>query len=346
MWWRNAVIYEIYVRSFADANGDGVGDLPGVVGHLDYLSWLGVDAIWLTPIMSSPGADHGYDVYDYCDVDPLLGTLSDVDRLVREADRRGIKVLLDLVPNHTSDQHPWFRDPVLRERYYVWSDQPNNWVGTFQQLMWTRDAASGRYYLHSYLPEQPDLNWWDDGVRAEFDRILRFWFDRGIAGFRIDACYIIVKDRHLRDNPAAGPDDHLWDRNRGQCPVWNAHRPEVHEVLRRWRAVATEYQPERLLMGAVRPRHAVEHPVSRRRRGTRGLCGDRRPGTCPGPATEPQRLPHAAPGDAEGGCAHRAPGLPLLLRRGCPRLLGRHLSQWPGCLDRDGRDRVRRLLGW
>jgi alpha-glucosidase len=252
MWWENAVIYEIYVRSFADGNGDGVGDLPGVIAHLDYLAWLGVDAIWLTPIMRSPGVDNGYDVCDYRAVDPLLGTMGDVDRLVEAAGRRGIKVLLDLVPNHTSDQHPWFRDSRLRERYYVWSDRPNNWIGTFQQPMWTRDpAGTGRYYLHSYLPEQPDLNWWDDDVRAEFDDILRFWFDRGIAGFRIDACYIIVKDRHLRDNPPAGVSDHLWDRNRGQCPVWNAHQPQVHDVLRRWRAIAAEYRPERLLMGAT-----------------------------------------------------------------------------------------------
>lgn len=251
MWWRNAVIYEIYVRSFADGNGDGVGDIPGVIAHLDYLVWLGVDAIWLTPIMRSPGADHGYDVSDYRDVDPQLGTVDDVDRLVGEAGRRGIKVLLDLVANHTSRQHPWFRDPRRRERYYVWADRPNNWIGTFQQPMWTRDPEADRFYLHSYLPEQPDLNWWDDDVRAEFDDILRFWFDRGISGFRIDACYIIIKDRYLRDNPPAGPADHLWDRNRGQRPVWNAHRPEVHDVLRRWRRIAAEYDPERLLMGAT-----------------------------------------------------------------------------------------------
>ncbi|MFE0021162.1 alpha-amylase family glycosyl hydrolase [Amycolatopsis sp. NPDC059021] len=251
MWWRNAVIYEIYVRSFADSNGDGIGDIPGIVGRLDYLSWLGVDAVWLTPIMTSPGHDLGYDVSGYLDVDPVLGTLADVDRLVAEAADRGIRVLLDLVPNHTSIEHPWFRDPETRKRYYVWSDRPNNWLSTFHIPSWTFHEQEGRYYLHSYLPEQPDLNWWHPEVRDHFDEILGFWFDRGIAGFRIDACYAIVKDQLLRDNPPAGPADHPWDRNRGQRPVRSAHQPQVHDVLRRWRLVAEKYDPCRLLMGAT-----------------------------------------------------------------------------------------------
>lgn len=250
-WWANATIYEVYVRSFADSDGDGIGDIPGIIGRLDYLAWLGVDAIWLTPIMPSPGNDHGYDVTDYLDVDPLLGTLADVDQLVDEARNRQIRVLMDLVPNHTSREHAWFKDPATKHRYYVWTEEPNNWVGTFQIPSWTFDPGEQQFYLHSYLPEQPDLNWWDDGVRAEFDDILRFWFDRGIAGFRIDACYIIVKDRLLRDNPPVGPQDHPWDRNRGQRPLWSAHQPEVHDILRRWRSIASCYEPERLLLGAT-----------------------------------------------------------------------------------------------
>jgi alpha-glucosidase len=251
MWWHNAVIYEIYVRSFADSNGDGIGDLPGVISRLDYLEWLGVDAVWLTPIMVSSNLDYGYDIADYLDVDPTLGTLADVDALIEEAGGRGIKIMLDLVPNHTSVEHPWFCDPQKRRRYYVWSDRPNNWVSTFHIPSWTYDEQEGLYYLHSYLPAQPDLNWWNEEVRAEFDHILRYWFDRGVAGFRIDACYIIVKDRLLRDNPPAGPHEHPWDRNRGQRPVWSAHQPEVHNVLRRWRKIAEEYAPTRLLMGAT-----------------------------------------------------------------------------------------------
>jgi len=251
MWWHNAVIYESYVRSFADSDGDGIGDIPGVISRLDYLEWLGIDAIWLTPIMKSPGRDQGYDIAGYLDVDPVLGTLADVDRLISEAERRGIRVLLDLVPNHTSIDHPWFGDSRTRRDYYVWSDQPNNWVSTFHIPSWTYDDREGRYYLHSYLPEQPDLNWWNEEVREHFDHILRYWFSRGVAGFRIDACYIIVKDRLLRDNPPAGPRDHLWDRNRGQRPVWSAYQPEVHDVLRRWRKICEEFAPPRLLMGAT-----------------------------------------------------------------------------------------------
>ncbi|KRV49579.1 hypothetical protein AQ490_19855 [Wenjunlia vitaminophila] len=250
-WWRNAVIYQIYPRSFTDSNGDGIGDIAGIISRLDYLEWLGVDAVWCTPLTVSPNRDYGYDVADYTAIDPAFGTLEDFDRLVAEAERRGIRVVLDLVPNHTSRQHPWFRDERTKREYYVWADQPNNWMSSLHVPAWTFDPEMGRYYLHSYLPDQPDLDWWNEDVRAEFDDILRFWFDRGVAGFRIDACYVIVKDRLLRDNPPAGRDDHMWDRNRGQRPVHSAHQPEVHEVLRRWRRIGDEYDPPRLLMGAT-----------------------------------------------------------------------------------------------
>lgn len=247
-WWHDAVIYQVYVRSFQDSNGDGVGDLPGLIERLDHLAWLGVDAVWCSPITPSPDADWGYDVSDYTSVQPVFGTLADADRLIAEAGRRGIRVLLDIVPNHTSNQHPWFHDPT-RRNWYVWADRPNNWLSAFGGPAWTLDPTQGRYYLHNFLAEQPDLNWWNQAVREEFDRILRFWFDRGVAGFRIDVAAGIVKDRELRDNPPPGPNDHPYFHRRGQVPLYTRNRPEVHDVLRRWHAVAHEYDPPRVFLG-------------------------------------------------------------------------------------------------
>jgi alpha-glucosidase len=261
-WWGNAVIYHVYLRSFLDSDGDGIGDLPGLISRLDYLEWLGVDVIWCSPVFRSANLDHGYDVTDYCDVDPSLGTLADVDALVAAAARRNIRVILDLVPNHTSNRHPWFLNPRTKRDWYVWTDRPNNWMSSFGIPTWTFDDDAGLYYLHSFSRDQPDLNWWNEDVRREFDRILRFWFDRGIAGFRLDACYMIVKDKQLRDNPVATERDHPWDINRGQRPVYNAHRPELHGILRRWRRIAEEYDPPRLLLGATwvpDPRDLVDY---------------------------------------------------------------------------------------
>jgi alpha-glucosidase len=259
-WWRDAVIYQVYVRSFADSNGDGVGDIAGLIDHLDHLEWLGMDAVWCSPISVSPNADWGYDVTDYCAVDPALGTLDDVDRLVREAEQRGIRVVLDLVPNHTSIEHPWFVDArksrtAPHRDWYVWADPapdggpPNNWLSSFVGSAWTLDPLTGQYYLHNFLAEQADLNWWNDDVRAEFDRILRFWFDRGIAGFRIDVAHMIVKDALLRDNPPTDEHDHWMDQLRGQRQVYNACQPATHDVFRRWRQIANGYDPPRLLLG-------------------------------------------------------------------------------------------------
>jgi alpha-glucosidase len=248
-WWRDGVLYQIYPRSFADSNGDGVGDLRGIVSRLDHLEWLGIDGIWLNPTMPSPNDDWGYDVSDYVGVHPDLGTLEDMDALIAEADRRSIRVLLDLVPNHTSDHHPWFRDALAGGRYrdfYVWTDEPNNWLSNFGGSAWTFDEASGEYYLNNFLPTQPDLNWWNEDVRRAFDDVLRFWYDRGVAGFRIDVCHAIVKDRELRDDPAATPDDHPKVRERGTRQVFSMNRPEVHDVLKRWRRVSS---PDRILVG-------------------------------------------------------------------------------------------------
>ena len=247
-WWRGGVLYQIYVRSFADSDGDGVGDLAGIRSRLDYLEWLGVDGLWLSPVTVSPDDDFGYDVSDYCDVQPVLGGLAELDRLVADAGERGIRVLLDIVPNHSSDRHPWFvearssRDSPTRN-WYVWVDRkpdgslPNNWVSAFGGPAWSLDESTGQYYLHHFLPSQPDLNWWEEGVRDAFDEILRFWFDRGIAGFRIDVAHGLVKDRELRDNP---PDD-PWANN--------MDRPEVHDVYRRWRRIADGYESRPIFLG-------------------------------------------------------------------------------------------------
>jgi alpha-glucosidase len=259
-WWRHAVVYQVYSRSFQDSDGDGIGDLDGIAGRLGHLRWLGVDAIWLTPITASPDDDLGYDVSDYLAVHPALGDLAAADRLLAEARRLGVRVLLDVVPNHTSDCHPWFVDSRSSRRaahrgWYVWADPrpdgspPNNWTSVFGGSAWQPDAATGQSYLHQFLPNQPDLNWWTPAVRDEFERILRFWFGRGVAGFRIDSANRVIKDRRLRDNPPLGPNDHPLERRLGQRPVWTSNRPEVHELWRRWRAISREYEPERLLVG-------------------------------------------------------------------------------------------------
>jgi alpha-glucosidase len=252
-WWRDGAIYQIYPRSFADSNGDGIGDLRGILERLDYLEWLGVDGIWLNPIMPSPNADWGYDVADYCDVHPELGDLDTLDELVAAAGARGIRLLLDIVPNHSSDEHKWFVDArsssSARHRdWYVWADSreggpPNNWRSIFGGPAWTFEESTGQWYLHNFLPKQPDLNWWSDEVRDAFDEILRFWFDRGIAGFRIDVAHGIVKDRELRDDPR-DPDKPTGLRN-----VYSANRPEVHDVFRRWRVLCEQYDPARVLVG-------------------------------------------------------------------------------------------------
>jgi alpha-glucosidase len=256
-WWEGATIYHVYVRSWLDTDGDGFGDLGGVRRRLDYLAELGVDALWLSPTTPSPDTDWGYDVSDYYGVHPELGTLEDVERLVEEAGASGRRVVLDLVPNHTSDRHPWFvdacegRDAAYRD-WYVWADPapdggvPNNWLDATGGSAWTLHEPTRQYYLHNFLPTQPDLNWWNPEVRGEFDRILRYWFDRGIAGFRIDVAHALYHDRELRDDPPCpvGPGARF-----GLDPIHSMNQPEVHQVYREWRKLADEYEPKRLLLG-------------------------------------------------------------------------------------------------
>ena len=201
-WWRDAVVYQIYPRSFQDSDGDGLGDIPGVTSRLDHLEWLGADAVWLSPFYPSPGADLGYDVADFTGVDSRLGTPADVDELIEAAHARGLRVLLDLVPSHTSIEHPWFREHPTR---YVWAEggPPNNWRASFGGPAWTRDDETGRWYLHSFYPEQPDLDWRNPEVRTAMREVVRFWLDRGADGFRVDAADRLVKDAELRDDPPA-----------------------------------------------------------------------------------------------------------------------------------------------
>jgi alpha-glucosidase len=257
--WATGAVYQIVVPSYLDTNGDGLGDLRGIISRLDYLKWLGVHAIWLSPIHPSPMLDLGYDVADYRDINPPFGTLADFDELMSEAHRRNLHVLMDFVPNHTSDQHPWFKSSRssrtdLRRDWYLWRDPapgggpPNNWTNQYEQSDWTWDAATGQYYMHSFMPEQPDLNWWNPEVRAAMWDVLRFWLDRGVDGFRIDAMVHLYKDPRLRDNPVAD------DSSADLWPAWNmlpAFSQDVgglQDILRELCAVVREY-PGRILIG-------------------------------------------------------------------------------------------------
>jgi alpha-glucosidase len=210
-WWQRGAIYQVYPRSFCDADGDGVGDLPGVLARLDHLVDLGVEALWLSPFYRSPMADFGYDISDYEDVAPVFGTLADFDALLEAAHARDLRVVLDWVPNHTSDRHPWFTDPE-RRGWYVWRDRPNGWEAQFRRggPAWTRDEATGEFYLHSFLPEQPDLNWDEPEVEAAMHDVLRFWLRRGVDGFRMDVVYRIAKDPHMGENEPGRRHDQDW----------------------------------------------------------------------------------------------------------------------------------------
>src|SRR3954468_22125493 len=254
-WWRTAVVYQVYLRPCADSNGDGIGDLAGLRSRLPYLAWLGVDALWINPHYPSGGADGGYDVIDYRAVDPDYGDVADPEALGADAPRRRLKVVLDVVPNHTSDRHPWFQaaladpDSPEAQRYHFAppSDEPpNNWQSLFGGPAWSR-TPDGRWYLHLFAPEQPDLNWRNPDVAADFEKTLRFWLDRGVSGFRVAVAYGLFKDPQLRDNPGLYSPT-LFGHGPEQAMTWN--QPEVHDVWRRWRAICDEY-PGTMLVGEV-----------------------------------------------------------------------------------------------
>jgi alpha-glucosidase len=249
-WWHHAVFYEVYPRSFADSNNDGIGDLKGITSKLDYLQHLGVNAIWITPCFPSPQVDFGYDVSDYENIDPMYGTLADFDRLVAEAKTHGIKIILDFVPNHTSDQHKWFLESKSsrtspRRDWYIWrngkgpNQPPNNWTSTFGGSAWKYDPTTGQYYYHYFYAEQPDLNWRNPEVRKAMMDTMRFWYKRGVAGFRLDAVDTLFEDPELKDNPVLPGLDKFGFSNTNE--IYNKKMPEVHDVMREMRKVADEY---------------------------------------------------------------------------------------------------------
>lgn len=259
-WWQHGVIYQIYPRSFQDTTGNGIGDLQGIIDRLNYLNdgtpgSLSIDAIWISPFYPSPMADFGYDVSDYCDIHPLFGDLAAFDRLIAEAHKRSVKIIIDYVPNHTSDQHPWFKESRRdrtnsRRDWYIWRDgkpdgsPPNNWGSFFGGPAWTYDKETGQYYLHQFLKEQPELNWRNPEVQTAMFDVLRFWLDRGVDGFRMDVVGLIFKDVHLRDNPPNPyADAHLPENDiHGRLQhLYNMDQDDVHTIMRQFRQLLDEY---------------------------------------------------------------------------------------------------------
>jgi alpha-glucosidase len=260
-WWQTAVLYQIYPRSFQDSNGDGIGDIEGIVRRLPHLIELGVDALWLSPIFPSPMVDFGYDISDYVNIDPRFGTLAGFDALLARAHACGLKVLLDLVPNHTSDQHPWFRESrsartAPKRDWYIWRDPapdggpPTNWLSDFGGSAWQHDAATGQYYYHAFLKEQPDLNWRNPDVRRAIYDVMRFWLGRGVDGFRVDVIWHLIKDDQFRDNPQNADFSPEMPPHRALVPLYTADRPEVHDIIAEMRRVLDEF-PDRVLIGEI-----------------------------------------------------------------------------------------------
>jgi alpha-glucosidase len=261
VWWQSGAIYQVYPRSFQDSNGDGIGDLQGIRSRLDYLVALGIDAIWISPFFPSPMADFGYDISDYCGVDPIFGTLGDFDRLIADAHERGVRVILDFVPNHTSDRHPWFAESCSgrsspKRDWYIWRDPapgggpPNNWTSNFGGSAWEYDELSGQYYYHAFLKAQPDLNWRNPQVRAAMMDALRFWLAHGVDGFRVDVIWHLIKDAEFRDNPpnpAYGPGQPDIARF---LQVYSTDQPEVLDIIAQMRATLDEHG-DKLLIGEI-----------------------------------------------------------------------------------------------
>jgi alpha-glucosidase len=260
-WWQTGVVYQVYPRSFFDSNGDGVADLPGISSKLDYLRWLGVNATWLSPIYPSPMADFGYDISNYTEVHPLFGTLEDLDSLLHQTHQRDIKLILDFVPNHTSDEHPWFQEAREsrtngKRDWYIWrdpapgGDPPNNWTSLFGGSAWQFDQQTGQYYLHLFDVKQPDLNWRNPKVRQAMNNVLCFWLDRGVDGFRVDVLWLLLKDEQFRDNPMNlnwKPGDPPYAR---QVGLYIEDQPGIHEVVREMRAILDHYG-DRVLIGEI-----------------------------------------------------------------------------------------------
>lgn len=261
LWWQKGIVYQVYPRSYQDSNGDGVGDLKGIIRRLDHLKWLGVSAVWLSPIYPSPMADFGYDISDYKGIYSLFGNMNDFDELLQEVHSRHMRLILDLVPNHTSDQHPWFlesrssRDNPKRD-WYIWKDAkedgstPNNWLSVFGGSGWEWDEKTAQYYYHAFLKQQPDLNWRNEEVQKAMFEVMRFWLDKGVDGFRVDVMWHMIKDKQLRDNPANPEyEEHMSTYNK-LLPVYSTDQPEVHDIVGKMRRVLDEYN-ERMMIGEI-----------------------------------------------------------------------------------------------
>jgi alpha-glucosidase len=261
LWWQKEIIYQIYPRSFQDSDGDGIGDLKGIISRLDHLEWLGVKAVWISPIYPSPMKDFGYDISDHTSVDPMFGTMEDLDKLMDELHSRDMKLIMDLVPNHTSDQHPWFKasrsskdDP--KRDWYLWYDpledgsEPNNWLSVFGGSAWEWDEATGQFYYHAFLKEQPDLNWRNPEVQEAMFDVMRFWLDKGVDGFRVDVMWHMIKDEKLRNNPVNSEYAPHMPTYEELLPVFSTDQPEVHEIVHKMRQLLDEY-PERMMIGEV-----------------------------------------------------------------------------------------------
>jgi alpha-glucosidase len=268
LWWQDGIIYQVYPRSFQDSNGDGIGDLRGVIERIDYLKWLGVRAVWLSPIFPSPMADFGYDISDYTGIWPTFGSMEDFDQLLRLIHEAGMKLILDLVPNHTSDEHPWFieskssRDNPKRD-WYIWKDAkpdgspPNNWLSVFGGSAWQWDEKTGQYYYHAFLVKQPDLNWRNPKVEQAMQKVMRFWLDKGVDGFRVDAMWHMVKDAQWRDNPRNPDYQDRMSTYEQLLPVYSTDQPEMHEIVARMRKVLDEYDQRLMIAEIYLPVHRL-----------------------------------------------------------------------------------------
>lgn len=261
LWWQTGIIYQIYPRSFQDSNSDGIGDLKGIINRLDYLKWLGITAIWISPIYPSPMADFGYDISNYTAIHPMFGTMQDFDDLLQQAHQKGIKLILDLVPNHTSNEHPWFLESCSsksnpKRDWYIWKDAredgsaPNNWLSVFGGSAWEWDEQTHQFYYHAFLKEQPDLNWRNAAVQTAMLNVMRFWLDKGVDGFRVDVMWHMIKDDQFRDNPV-NPDyqSHMATYEK-LLPVFSTDQPEVHEIVQKMRKVLDEYD-SRMMIGEI-----------------------------------------------------------------------------------------------
>ncbi len=261
LWWQKGILYEVYPRSFCDTSGDGIGDLKGIIKKLPYLKWLDITAVWVSPIYPSPMKDFGYDISDYENIDPLFGSMADMDELIKEAHALDMKIILDLVPNHTSDQHPWFLDSrsskqSAKRDWYIWHDaqhdgsSPNNWLSMFGGSAWEWDEKTSQYYYHAFLKEQPDLNWRNPEVKNAIFNVMRFWLDKGVDGFRVDVMWHLIKDKQLRNNPPNPHyEQHMSDYEQ-LLPVYSTDQPEVHDIVWEMRQLLDEYD-ERMMIGEI-----------------------------------------------------------------------------------------------